>query len=68
MTIRELIYAELEQLSEAKLNELYILIRHWLHTTETDLNQSDHSFEHFFDQYNAKLSSYQFNREEANER
>jgi hypothetical protein len=67
MTIRELIYAELEQLSEARLQELYVLIRYWLHT-ETCSNQSDNSFEHFFDQYNAKLSSYRFNREEANER
>jgi hypothetical protein len=67
MTIRELIHAELEQLSEAKLQELYVLIRYWLRT-ETRSNQSDNRFEHFFDQYNAKLNHYRFNREEANER
>ena len=40
MTIRELIHAELEQLSEAKLQELYVFIRYWLHT-ETSSNQLD---------------------------
>jgi hypothetical protein len=67
MTIRELIYAELEQLSEDKLKEVYVFIRHCLYA-ETPSTQLDDNFERFFDQYHAKLSDYPFNREEANER